>query len=460
MIQGTASNVGKSLTVLALCKIFYDEGYSVTPFKPQNMSLNSIVTDSNEEISYIQYLQAKVCNARIDSRINPILLKPIDERYVEVIIRGKHFKDMTYEEYWNFLLKKGKNIIKKAYEELLKEYELIISEGAGSPAEINLYKYDFANMKFSEMFNIPVIIVTDIERGGAFASIYGTYMLLKRKHRKLVKGFIINKFRGNINILYPGIKYIERRLKRKVIGVIPYIDGVKSFEDSQDLFDYKHSKIGIIKYPTLSIYEDIISIGNYKFIESPEDVKQCDAIILPGSKNVPRDLKWMKEKGIFKELLKIYGKKPIIGICGGYQMMTKKINIYGKIYKGLGFINAIVKYRDEKIVRRVRAKFLPINVDVECYEIRFGEIFQQNSFAFKTENGFDGYIDLDKKIFATNLHGIFKNDKIRKFIEREFGIKFKGKNIAKQMKKVFKIYRENLDLEYLERIMKGYESKD
>lgn len=459
MIQGTASNVGKSLTVLALCRIFYEEGYSVTPFKPQNMSLNSIVTENDEEIAYIQYLQAKFCNAKIDSRINPILLKPIDDERMEVILRGRHFRDMKYEEYGDFLLRRGKEIIKNSYKELAKEYDLIISEGAGSPAEINLYKYDFANMRFAEMFNIPVIIVADIERGGAFASIYGTYMLLKRKHRKLVQGFIINKFRGNDKILYPGIKFIEKRLKKKIIGIIPYIDGLKIFEDSQDLFDDRYSRIGIVKYPTMSIYEDLISIGSYRFINNPEDIDFCDVIILPGSKNVPRDLEWMKRKGIFEKLREVFGKKLIIGICGGYQMMTKEINIYGNVYKGLGFINAVTKYRDEKIIRKVKAEFLLKNIEIECYEIRFGDIYQKGSFAFKTKYGFDGYIDIDRKIIATNLHGIFNNDEFKSFLEKTFGIKFKGYNIFNDLKRVVKIFREKIDMDYIEKVIKNYENK-
>ncbi len=456
MIQGTASNVGKSLTVLALCKIFKKEGFNVAPFKPQNMSLNSIVTENDEEISYIQYLQAKACNATIDSRINPILLKPMGNGVVEVIVRGKHYKDMRTSEYYDFLTKHGKHVIKESYESLRKEYDTIISEGAGSPAEINLYEFDYANMKFAEMFNIPTIIVCDIERGGAFASLYGTFMLLKKRHKKLVRGFIINKFRGDKRLLYPGLKYIEKKLGRKIFGVIPYINDIRIFEDSLDLKDFGSKKIGVIRYPTLSIYEDLIYLGNYSFINDKNDIDKFDVIILPGSKNVINDLMWLKRSGIAEELKRIVGRKLIIGICGGYQMLTKKIYYNNETYKGLGLIDAYTYYKSNKIVRRVKAKFLYEDFEIDGFEIRFGRIVQLKGYAFKTNYGYDGFIDFNKKIIATNIHGLFKSKAFRNFLKKRFNITFYEIDINKEINRISKVFKENIDIIKLVEILKRW----
>ncbi|MFQ5975365.1 MAG: cobyric acid synthase, partial [Candidatus Hydrothermarchaeales archaeon] len=308
MIQGTTSFSGKTFLVMALCRIFADRGVKVAPFKSQNTSLNSFVTKDGEEISRAQALQALAAGIEPTSDMNPILVKPKGDSRSQIMVNGRPYKDIEARQYYDdFAMEEGIEIVKDAFERLKNRYELIIIEGAGSPAEINLYEKDIANMRIAEMAGAPVILVADIDRGGVFASIYGTINLLKKEDKERLKGVVINKFRGDIEILKPGIDMIEKKVGKPVLGVIPYISDLRlPGEDSISLEKKKQNGFGstdiaVIRLPRISNFTDFDPLlndgANVRYVENPEELGNPDAIIIPGTKNTIEDLLWLKTKG-------------------------------------------------------------------------------------------------------------------------------------------------------------------
>jgi adenosylcobyric acid synthase len=333
MVVGTSSFAGKTLIVAALCRIFRDRGYKVAPFKGQNMSLNSAVTGDGKEISRAQVMQAAAAGVKSRSEMNPILLKPKGEGVSQVVLNGRPYRDMSANEYYeSFVKETGKEAVKSAFEVLSSEFEIIVMEGAGSPAEINLYDKDIANFSAAEMAEADVILVADIERGGAFASIYGTLGLLNPEHRQMVKGIVINKFRGDESLLERAIQRIEELVGVPVIGVVPYLEGLRlPQEDSQALGKGNQNRvdIAILRLPRISNFTDFDPMAfdkrvNVRYVSRLAELKSPDALIIPGTKSTIDDLGWLKKEG-FDSIIKLKGKIPIIGICGGFQMLGKRI---------------------------------------------------------------------------------------------------------------------------------------
>jgi len=416
-----------------------NKGYKVAPFKAQNMALNSGVTFDGLEMGRAQILQAEACKILPDVRMNPILLKPTGGGKSQVIRLGKPYKTVSYKDYYK-MYEENLKIVKEAFYSLSKEFDIIVLEGAGSPAEINLQKFDIVNMKMAEIADAKVYIVGDIDRGGVFAAFKGTYDLIQPQYKKLVKGFIINKFRGDLSLLKPGIDEFKNFCEIPIIGVIPYFEHNLEDEDSQNLFTKKNKKngeillnIGIIKLPHISNFTDFQPLENIEkinvaYVTKPENLENYDFIIIPGSKNTISDMDYLLKKGFYEKLKKLYGKKWIMGICGGFQMLGKKIidslgvESRGEI-KGFGFIDMITEMKEEKILKI--GEYLPangfFNKSIYGYEIHHGStIINDRDVIDILEN--KGLLVFNKKnrIIGSYLHGIFENSEFLQFIFKLF----------------------------------------
>lgn len=336
MVQGTASNAGKSVLVAALCRIFSQRGYRVAPFKSQNMSLNSFTTQENREIAMAQVLQAEAAGVDPHHHMNPVLLKPKEDFTSQVIIHGKPAGDMNFYDYQHKFRNNALHAIKESLSSLKNDYDLIIMEGAGSPAEINMLDVDLANMQIARLADADVILVADIDKGGVFASIAGTFQLLPPEDRQRIKGIVINKFRGNLDILMPGIRKIEEIVEVPVLGVLPYDTGLKlPEEDSASLSERKYRNkgkitVGVMRLPRISNFTDIDPLEyepdvGVKLIEIGEELGSLDALIIPGTRNTIQDMVSLDKAGQGEEIQTISHEIPVFGICGGYQMLGTKI---------------------------------------------------------------------------------------------------------------------------------------
>jgi adenosylcobyric acid synthase len=430
MIQGTSSFAGKSFLVMALCRVFARRGIRVAPFKAQNTSLNSYVTPRGEEIARAQALQAFAARVEPEVEMNPILVKPMGESRAQVVLFGKPYKNLEAMSYYReFALEEGIRAVKKALHRLKKRYELIIIEGAGSPAEINLYEQDIANMRVAELADAPVILVADIDRGGVFASIYGTLMLLPEEWRRRVKGVVINKFRGDPEILKPGLKEIERLTGVPVLGVLPYLgDLTLPEEDSVALEKLSHGEgavqLCVIRLPRIANFTDFDALRYeygvaVRFITSPQELRGCDAVIIPGTKNTIADLEWLKKRGFAETLRELQGRVPIMGICGGYQMLGEKVideegveNFEAGEYRGLGLLKMTTRFKGmQKRTTRIEGKALEAltgsKVEVRGYEIHMGESLHTHQPLLRFDSRGEGAFDAQKRVMGTYIHGIF-----------------------------------------------------
>ena len=334
MVQGTMSNAGKSLLVAGLCRIFKQDGYRVAPFKSQNMALNSFITTEGLEMGRAQVMQAEAAQIRPMVCMNPILLKPTNHTGSQVIVNGEVVGNMSARDYFAYK-KELIPDIKKAFRKLEEEADIIVIEGAGSPAEINLKENDIVNMGMAEMVDAPVLLVGDIDRGGVFAQLLGTLMLLTDDERDRVKGLIINKFRGDKSILDPGIEMLEEKGRVPVAGVVPYMELSLEDEDSlTERFDKKKEgliDIAVIRYPRISNFTDFnvfeqMEEVTVRYVTSISELGHPDMVILPGSKNTMGDLKWMRQNGLEAAVKKLANDIPVFGICGGYQMLGNEIS--------------------------------------------------------------------------------------------------------------------------------------
>ena len=451
MIQGTGSHVGKSVIVAALCRIFANEGYEVAPFKSQNMSLNSFITADGHEIARSQVFQALAARKEPVVEMNPILLKPTSEKGSQVILKGTPVGNMTTLQYYAFK-ERAVAAIRECFAKLDADNDIVVIEGAGSPAEINLRSNDIVNMFIAKIFNAPVIIVGDIERGGVFASLIGTLELLHEDEKRLVKGFIINKFRGDLSILQPGLDFLEERTNRHVIGVIPYFNHIRiQEEDSLSVENFSvenvrwdgrwgNVRIAVVRLPHISNFTDFDALSAERDVSliytTDADVLRCaDVIILPGSKNTIADLMWLEERGIAHEIKKaaFSGNAVVFGICGGFQMMTERIIDEGGVesseceYEGLGLFRADTVFLSDKTTHQVLARSnLPFfNGSVMGYEIHMGvtHLKESEKHAFtiiKRSNKDVRVRDGAERgnVIGTYIHGIFDNDDFRTaFIE-------------------------------------------
>lgn len=485
MVVGTSSGAGKSITVTALCRVLTKDGYKVSPFKSQNMALNSFVTKSGLEMGRAQVVQAYACMIEPEAYMNPILLKPTTDRKIQIIVNGKSIGNMSGIEYGKFKTSLKPEIM-KSYDYIRENYDVSILEGAGSPVEINIKGEDIANMKMAEMADSPVILVADIDRGGVFASIYGTIMLMSEKERARVKGVIINKFRGDINILKSGLEEIEKLTGVPVIGVMPYTNVDIEDEDSvterfKRLQKKKGINISVIKLKHISNFTDIDALRmvediNIKYINSVDEMGEEDIIIIPGTKNTIDDLKELKDNGIATEIIKASKNgKVIIGICGGFQMLGEKIkDPYGieseiKEIPGLGLLELETVMEKEKNTTQYEGKLsncTGLLEGLEGEEIKGYEIHQGVTFGNESKvNDEDRIVTVVKgeNIFATYLHGIFENEKITRNILNKVrakkGIELQMKGITfdeyreQQLDKLEKIFRENVDIDKIYEIL-------
>lgn len=485
MVVGTSSGAGKSITVTALCRVLTKDGYKVSPFKSQNMALNSFVTKSGLEMGRAQVVQAYACMIEPEAYMNPILLKPTTDRKIQIIVNGKSIGNMSGIEYGKFKTSLKPEIM-KSYDYIRENYDISILEGAGSPVEINIKGEDIANMKMAEMADSPVILVADIDRGGVFASIYGTIMLMSEKERARVKGVIINKFRGDINILKSGLEEIEKLTGIPVIGVMPYTNVDIEDEDSvterfKRLQKKKGINISVIKLKHISNFTDIDALRmvediNIKYINSVDEMGEEDIIIIPGTKNTIDDLKELKDNGIATEIIKASKNgKVIIGICGGFQMLGEKIkDPYGieseiKEIPGLGLLELETVMEKEKNTTQYEGKLsncTGLLEGLEEEEIKGYEIHQGVTFGNESKvNDEDRIVTVVKgeNIFATYLHGIFENEKITRNILNKVrakkGIELQMKGITfdeyreQQLDKLEKIFRENVDIDKIYEIL-------
>jgi adenosylcobyric acid synthase len=436
MIQGTASTVGKSIICAALCRIFTADGYVVNPFKSQNMSLNSGITPDGLEMGRAQVMQAEAARRVPSARMNPILLKPTSNRKSQVVLCGKVYRDLDAVDYFAF---KSQLVvdIKRIFAELAAESDIVVIEGAGSPAEINLNRDDFVNMGMAAIAAAPVLLVGDIDKGGVFAAIYGTVMLLNDTDRARIKGIIINKFRGSYELLEPGLRMLEERINIPVLGVIPYFD--LNIEDEDSVTEWEKFSnsgeadldIAVIKLPYMSnftdfnpflLYEDV----RLRFVDNPDKLGCPDLIILPGSKSSIADLGYLRDTGMADRIVAGYRLGSyIFGVCGGYQMMGMEIgdsqaveSVCAKM-EGLRLLETVTEFQAEKTTTVCEGWDRLFHSPLRGYEIHMGETrplrADYQSLAVITErNGSkvtmgEGAISPDRRCYGTYIHGIFDN---------------------------------------------------
>lgn len=465
MIQGTGSGAGKSLLVTALCRIFNNRGIKVAPFKAQNMALNSYITKDGGEIGRAQALQAEAARIEPSIDMNPVLLKASGERGCQVIVHGKVFGNYEAKRYYS--LKESLWLyVKESFDKLMEQYELVVIEGAGSPAEINLMDSDIVNMRMAKYARAPVLLVGDIDRGGVFASLYGTVKLLGRQSR-FVKAFIINKFRGDMEILKPGLQMIKDRTGRPVIGVLPYIKDIGlPEEDGLALQKTKpHSsafslqpmvslqpliKIVVVQLQYISNFTDFDPFLYEPDVEllyssNPSDIENADIVIVPGTKNTVKDLLFLKERRLDGSIKKAYEKGiHIIGICGGYQILGQwiydpmQVETTVKEIEGIGLLNIETLFDTTKITSQVEAELntlafsLQPSAFLRGYELHMGVsrgdigLFKMKRLSlqpsvFSLQPILDG--SMNGHCWGTYIHGIFENDHFRRAIINSARIK-------------------------------------
>jgi len=444
MFQGTSSNAGKSVLTAALCRILLQDGFRVAPFKSQNMSLNSFVTRAGGEMGRAQVVQAQACRLEPDVRMNPILLKPNSDTGSQVIINGKPAGNMDVLEYVDYKPQAFAAAC-EAYNSLAEEFDVVVLEGAGSPAEVNLKRHDIANMKMAQYANSPVLLVGDIDRGGVFASFVGTMEVLAEWERRLVAGFVVNRFRGRADILSDALTYTERHTARPVVGVVQFLQDLGLPEEDSVTFksgffdDHRpegdHVEIAVIDLPHISNFTDFDAFRTepdvrLRVARSPEDLDQPDAIILPGSKNVPGDLARLRESGLADKISRLAGdsRTEIVGVCGGFQMIGQSIadphhiESDGQSIEGLGLLKLSTVMALEKTLTRVRAVHLESGEEVTGYEIHHGQTMSDEARPVIRRD--DGEIAGAKSpgcglCWGVYLHGIFDADGFRRwFVDR------------------------------------------
>jgi adenosylcobyric acid synthase len=438
MVQGTTSDAGKSTLVAALCRLLAREGVSVVPFKPQNMALNSAVTADGGEIGRAQALQALAAGLQPHTDMNPILLKPSSDTGAQVIIHGKARSDMNARDYHAYKPVAMQAVL-ASYHRLGAQYDTILVEGAGSPAEVNLRARDIANMGFAEAVDCPVILVADIDRGGVFAHIVGTLACLSDSERRRIVGFVINRFRGDIALLQPGLDWLEQQTGKPVLAVLPYMHGL--FLDAEDAVERTQSARGAFRIvvpvpPRISNHTDFDALRAHpdvdlQLIGAGQPIPPADLIILPGSKHTRGDLDWLIANGWQDALIRHarYGGK-IIGICGGYQMLGNTVadphGVEGApgVSQGLGLLDVATTLTQEKRLEQVSGRCAFADADVAGYEIHMGtsDGAARAQPAFIIDGRPEGARSADDQILGTYLHGMFDTPDACKALLRWAGL--------------------------------------
>lgn len=430
MVQGTSSDAGKSLLVTGLCRWLARRGVRVAPFKPQNMALNSAVTVDGGEIGRSQAVQAQACTIPPRTDMNPVLLKPNTDTGAQVIVQGRAVGNMNALDYHRH---KGiaHDAVLRSYESLVSDFDVVLVEGAGSPAEINLRRGDIANMGFAEHADCPVILVADIDRGGVFAQIVGTLALLRATERRRIGGFVINRFRGDPGLLEPGLRWLERRSGKPVLGVLPFLPGLHL--EAEDALPRQPSpadpelrhvlRVIVPACPRISNHTDFDPLRlhpqvDFRFVGPGQTIPPADLIILPGSKSVRADLAWLREHGWEREIhrhLRYRGK--VVGICGGYQMLGREIRdprglegVAGTS-AGFGLLDLWTELLPDKRLRNVAGRLTLGNTPVRGYEIHTGRTCGPALArpVVQLDTGPDGAASEDGLILGTYLHGLFES---------------------------------------------------
>ena len=454
MVLGTSSHVGKSLVTAALCRIFARAGYRVAPFKSQNMSLNSAATPDGHEIGRAQALQAEAAGIAPSMHMNPILIKPGSDTRAQIVVRGKVWRTLDARNYQEVGVVSLLPIVEESYRILAEQYDVIVIEGAGSPAEINLKENDIVNMRIAKLADAKCLLVGDIDRGGVFASLLGTCALLDDDERALIAGFVINKFRGDVSLLWPGVRMIEPRLGKHCMGVIPYLGHLSLDEEDSVGLDQgdevpwtaknecsRKLQIGVIAFPSISNFTDFDPLRAepsvaLKHLRDPGNIASADVIVLPGSKQTTDDLHWLRDRGFERELIEHARKGGlIVGICGGFQMLGEEIldpegMERAGAEKALGLLPVKTIMAHEKVTVPARGMLTNGSLfgqsldscEVSGYEIHLGTteyLDGAKPFAAITRQGdeeqthLDGCVSQDRRIFGTYLHGLFDHDPFR-----------------------------------------------
>ena len=507
MLQGTSSHVGKSILATALCRIFFQEGKRVVPFKAQNMALNSFVTADGREMGRAQVAQAEAAGLLPSVEMNPVLLKPTGNSCSQVIIDGYPVGNMSAKEYHQGYSLKAFDAVTAALQRLQMAYDTIVIEGAGSPAEVNLKDHDIVNMRVAKYLSAPVLLVADIDRGGSLAALVGTLELLDEEERKLVKGLIINKFRGDISLFEPAVSFLEQKTGKPVLGVIPFIEdlGIDD-EDSVSLEEKQHSlktgelHIAVIQLPKLSNFTDFDSLAaetdvSLYYVTHPDSLGQPDVIILPGSKNTAADMAWLRETGLADAICRQLEKSvPVIGICGGYQMLGQWIHdplhTESSVTStpGLGLLPVETTFAEAKSLSQVQGvcqnlPFVGTTLSapvLKGYEIHMGQTTDVESglchpIVVTERKGQPCHVvhstaRKDGLVWGTYMHGIFDNDGFRQdllnSLRRRKGLPpLLHRNHVQTEKErhydqLAQVVRDHLDMTALRRMMAGSADHD
>ncbi|MEH7332161.1 cobyric acid synthase [Neobacillus drentensis] len=494
MFQGTNSDVGKSVVVTAFCRIFAQDGFKTVPFKSQNMALNSYITVDGKEIGRAQGVQAEAAGIQATTDMNPILLKPNRDNQSQIVVHGKPYKNMEAGRYRREFFQTGLELIQQSLSTLSHNYERIVIEGAGSPAEINLNDREMVNMRVAKMADAPVILIGDIEKGGVFASLVGTLQLMEPADRDRVIGVIINKFRGDIRLLESGLTWFEEYTGKPVLGVIPYLENLNiDAEDSVILNQYtatqnteKELDIAVIQYPKISNFTDIDPFFaepdcHVRFITRADQLHHPDLVILPGSKNTIEDLLFLRKSGIAQKIAELQKKKHAVlfGICGGYQMLGDKIEdplaieSLHQAIEGLQLLPIETTITKEKttILSNGKLHLFGKNFHVTGYEIHMGETVATGAsqgLIFSNEK-WDGCHSPDETIIGTYFHGIFHNDEFREELLNQLRRKKGLEAIHKRpsfnqlreeaFDRLAEHVRGHVKLDVIEHLMKDYQKR-
>lgn len=491
MVQGTMSNSGKSFLTAGLCRVFWQDGYRVAPFKSQNMALNSYITADGLEIGRAQAMQAEACNLAPTVDMNPILLKPTSQVGSQVIVNGEVRGNMRAMDYYRDKQQLIPDVM-AAYERLSKEYDIIVIEGAGSPAEINLREHDIVNMGMAKMAKAPVILVGDIDRGGVFAALYGTIKLLEEDEQKMIRGLVVNKFRGDVEILKPGLKMIEEKTGIPVVGVVPMERLDLDDEDSlsERLLQTERGAgvdVAVIHLPHISNFTDFSAFErmegvSLRYVQRPGNLGEPDLILLPGTKNTMDDLTWMRESGMEALILRQVEKgTPLIGICGGFQMMGEVMEDpyqveHGGVMRGMGLLHMKTIFREAKTRTQIRGTMIEgaglwtdfKGQEVTGYEIHMGT--SENLGGCKElirlmDGRVDALANKDGSVMGSYLHGIFDTPGFAQMMIRALmakkGMDFENYHFdleahkKAEYDKLADLVRRSLDMEQIYKILEA-----
>ncbi len=461
MVAGTTSNAGKSAIATALCRILSRRGYSVAPFKAQNMSLNSYVTRDGKEIAIAQAMQAKAAGVEPDARMNPILLKPKGNFVSQLVLLGEAVGDISSKQYYS-MVGELRKVVEKAYRELAEEFDLVVIEGAGGIAEINLYDRDLANIGIARIARPAILVVGDIDRGGVFASLYGSYLLLPEDVRGLVRGFVINRLRGRVDILESGVRKLEELTGVRVLGVIPYVESVFS-EDSLCIEEWpiEDRPVGILRLDKVSNFTDFEPIREISKFVGLKDELDVEVLIVPGSKDTFLDLEMVRKTGMDEKIRSFSKENIVIGICGGYQMLGKELVDFGVEHsriraKGLGLLDAITEFRNyRKTCSQVERKVIgsaevigKVRGVVKGYEIHKGVTHVSGKYVFENpDSSLEGCENDSGLVWGTYTHALFWNENVVKALSKYLGVDVKFSNFDDRIEKFSKVVENALNIE-------------